>query len=94
MPLACMLVAAFIRIHGTPTSHPVILELPPLIAERPEAICANTGQTIASHLLEALDWYFDKIREARAAEEVLEMIRAGAELTRSLDDVAADFGLK
>lgn len=74
-------------------NHPLILDLPPLVAERLEATCTNTGRTTASHVLEALDWYFDELREVRAAEEGLERIRTCAESTRSLDDIAADLGL-
>ncbi|RZA15282.1 MAG: hypothetical protein EOP02_25025 [Proteobacteria bacterium] len=68
------------------------LDLPPLVAERLKALCANTGRTAASHLREAIDWYFADLTEMKAAKEVLERIRTQEQTNRALEDVAADFG--
>lgn len=64
------------------------------LAAHLERLSARSGRTVASYVEEALLSSLEDFIDAHDADVVMANIKAGREVTRSLDDVERDLGVR
>jgi RHH-type rel operon transcriptional repressor/antitoxin RelB len=69
------------------------IRLPESIEKRLEKLARRTGRTKTFYAREAILRYIEDLEDLYDAERVLERVRAGKEVTYSLDEVAKRLGL-
>ncbi|EZP81493.1 putative DNA-binding protein with an HTH domain protein [Novosphingobium resinovorum] len=71
-----------------------LVPVSPHLVAHLERLSAHSGRSVASYVEEALLSSLEDFIDAHDADVVMENIKAGREVTRSLDDVERDLGLR
>jgi len=69
------------------------IRLPKEIETRLDALAQATGRTKTYYAREAILEHLEDLEDTYLAEQTLERLRAGEEVTHSLDDVERELGL-
>lgn len=71
----------------------IAVRLPEDIENRLDRLAAKTGRTKTFYVREAVLEHLEDLEDVYLAEQTLTEIRAGKQKTRSIGEVAADYGL-